>query len=324
MNNRVSSFFYKRMIKGLQKVLETGNIPLPDKSEPINAESGADLNFIALGDPQISALSPLRSARVYSAMRDIGHAAGSFDALVIAGDIAEYGARCEYKMMAHLLENVCGKFANIIIVTGNHDVRIRSFEKQVKRFDGFLRSVKNGITHGAEKYWFSYEINGYKFIMLGADSNAFEETYLSDKQLEWLDCELEKCENGKPVFVINHQPLKNTNGLPDSWLGKGDRRGSAGPQSDRLKAIFEKHCGIVYITGHLHYGISAYNFEDYGSYKCISVPTVGVLNHGKNDKLAQGYVFSVKGNRVTAKGRYFCEGRWYGSDTENSVIDFEC
>lgn len=324
MKKIISDLIYKNMVRALSKTLSKGNIPLPDGKEPIAADDGADLNIIAFGDPQISALSPLRSARVFSAMRDIEQARGSFDALIVAGDIAEYGAWCEYKMMTRLIAPVKDKFSKIFIITGNHDVRIRSFKKQLKKFNRFLGLTDNAQQHGEEKYYFARELKGYKFIVLGADTNAFEDSYISDAQLDWLETELDKNETGKPVFVINHQPLKNTNGLPDSWLGKGDFRGSVGPQSDRLKEIFERHSGIIYVTGHLHYGVSAYNLEDYGSYKCLSLPTVGVLNHGKNDKLAQGYVLTVRGNTVTARGRCFCEGRYFGDDIENSRIEINC
>ena len=114
MKKRISNLFYKRMVKGLSKVLKSGNIPLPDGKEPIAADSSADLNIIAFGDPQISALSPLRSARVYSAVRDIEQSNGDFDVMIVAGDVAEYGAWCEYKMMAHLLEPVVKRFSKAI------------------------------------------------------------------------------------------------------------------------------------------------------------------------------------------------------------------
>lgn len=324
MKRKLSSFFYKLMVKGLAKALDSDVAPTPKKDDLITADEGAELSFIAFGDPQISALSPLRSARFYSALSDVENSGLNFDALVLAGDITEYGALCEYRMTARLINRVAKQFKKILIVPGNHDVRIRNFKKQLKRFNAFLGHVENAVQCGEDNYFYTGKINGYKFIMLGPDRNAFEASYLSDSQLDRIETELDRNETGKPVFVINHYPLKLTNGLPESWMGKGSWRGSVGAQSDRLKAIFERHGKIVYITGHLHYGISAFNYEDYGSYKCISLPTVGVLNHGLNSKLGQGYVFSVKGNRVTARGRCFCEGSYYESETDNAVVDFEC
>ncbi|MCR5206915.1 MAG: metallophosphoesterase [Eubacterium sp.] len=323
MGKRITDFMYKLMIKGLSRVLASGDIPLPDGREPIIADESADLNFIGFGDPQISALSPLRSARFYSALRDIEQAKGSFDALIIAGDVTEYGAACEFKMTARLLESVSEKFGSIFLTTGNHDIRIRRHKRQLRKIRGYIGEIKNGVPHGEDSYFFSKDINGYRFIIMGSDRNTFEAAYLSDAQLEALDGELKTAGN-KPVFVINHQPLKYTNGLPYTWMGKGSWRGSVGRESDKLKEIFERHGNVIFITGHLHFGISEYNYEDYGKYKCISLPTVGVLNHGKNDKLAQGYVFTVKGNTVTARARCFAEGRYYGGDTENSLIEINC
>ncbi len=110
--------------------------------------------------------------------------------------------------------------------------------------------------------------------------------------------------------MLNHQALAHTNGLPITWLGKGDFRGTVGGQSDRIRAIFEKYKNVYYITGHLHYGTSKYNFEDYGAFKALSVPTVGVINHGDFPADAQGYIVSVYEDKIILRSRVFGEGRY--------------
>ncbi len=225
----LTSFLYKNMVRGLGSIVRDKEYPV---SEPIEVDENADLNFIAFGDPQISFISPLRSARVYSACKDIKSANGVFDALLLLGDITEYGMKCEYMMMEHLLLPINNKIKNVIAISGNHDIRLRSYKKQLKKFNEFLLSLENGVVGRSEHYYFTKEINGYKFIMMGADRTAFEATYISQKQLDWLDYELSIADKTKPVFVLNHQPVKYSHGLPDTWLGKGDRRGHMGRQSD--------------------------------------------------------------------------------------------
>lgn len=316
----ISSKMYKLMIKGLSKVLEKGSIPLPDKKEIIENDENALLNFVAWGDPQISFVSPLRAARVYSACRDIENSKGKFDALVLLGDITEYGAKCEFQMAAHLINGVKDKFDKVFAVSGNHDIRLRNYKKQLKRFNSFLSLVSGGVAGSGEHYCFSDGAGGYKFIMLGADRCCFEGSYISDRQLLWLENELKTADGDKPVFVFNHQALKNTNGLPMTWLGKGKWRGTVGWQSDKLRAVLEKRKNVIYVTGHLHYGISEYTYEDLGNIKAVSVPTVGVLNHGAFNKLSQGIIFSVYEDKIICRSRVFSEGRYVGSDMPNSTF----
>lgn len=314
----ISSLIYKHMIKALGKVIDRGCVPLPKNENPIVTNQTAKLSFIALGDPQISALSPLRSARLYSACKDIKNIIGKQDALILLGDLTEYGSLAEYEALKYILSPILNKFDRFYAVSGNHDVRLRRYKKQVEKFSYFLSSIKNGVANPRERYYFSSEINGYSFILLGADKTCFEASYISPAQLEWLKKELDKADESKPVFVFNHQPLKNTNGLPDSWLGKGDRRGSVGNESDKLRAVLEKRKNVIFITGHLHYGTSEYTFHDLGNVKAISVPTVGVLNHGKFDELEQGLVFSVYEDKIVCKSRLFGKGQYVDKNIVNS------
>lgn len=309
----ISSF----MIKGMNKIIETGKVKVSENSERFEPEGEAKLGFIALGDPQISFISPLRSARVYSACQDLKRINGNFDALVLLGDLAEYGMSAEYRVLASLINSVMASFDKFYSVSGNHDVRLRRYKKQILKFRSFLSLVDKSVLNPKEHYYFSDIINGYKFIFLGADKTCFEASYISEKQLKWLENEL-KSEDDKPVFVFNHQPLKNTNGLPDSWLGKGDRRGSVGNESDRLREVLNSRKNVFYITGHLHYGMSEYNFDDLGNIKAISVPTVGVLNHGEYDEPEQGLVFSVFEDKVVCKARLLGKGKYVPKEIKNS------
>ncbi len=325
MKRFISDFIYKKvMIPGLSKLVNENVAPRYEKGEPITVDEGARLSFIVWGDPQISFISPLRSARVYAAARDLKHIRGTLDALVLAGDIAEYGTWAEYLMMHRLLEGVEDKFSSFFSVSGNHDVRLKRYKKQLKKFNEFIDLFKNGIHGGSEHYYFSHDINGYKFIFMGADKTSFEASYIGEGQLDWLDRELKENEKtGKPAFVFNHQPLRRTNGLPDAWLGNGDWRGDIGAQSDKVKDIFEKYNNIIFITGHLHYGTSAYNYQDLGKIKAVSVPTVGVINHGDNSTPSQGFIFSVYDDKITVKARYHGEGRFMGEEIVNREFIIE-
>ena len=317
----MNGFYTRLTYKGMERALKMTSIPVPSEKDKIQVDDSALLNFIAWGDPQISSLSPLRAARLTSACKDLNNSEGKFDALLLLGDITEYGRECEYNMTRNILSESKDKFDNLLCVSGNHDVRLRAYKHQVQKFENFVKSVPNGRVSETSHYYFSVNIKGYKFIMLGTDTSTFEGEYLSRKQLSWLDKELATAEKGKPVFVLNHQTIANTNGLPRTWLGKGNWRGSVGRQSEKLANIMSKYPNTIYITGHLHYGVSKYNYEDCGNFKSLSVPTVGVMNHGEFDYDAQGYIISVYDDKIICRARIFGKGEWVDKDVQNSIIE---
>ena len=100
------------------------------------------------------------------------------------------------------------------------------------------------------KPYYSYKMDGGVFIVLGTERQEFERAYLSDTQLQFLDDELTKAQaEDLPAFVICHQPLKNTHGLPDVW-----KTGDLGDQSEQVREILTSHENVIFINGHLHDG----------------------------------------------------------------------
>lgn len=319
---RMDKKFFK--IKKSLEQFEEKNINKDDYLSPIETDNDSKLNFVVFGDPQISAFSPFRAANFASSCRDISRMSEPLDAIILAGDVAEFGKSEEYRLTADILNSISKKFDYFFAVPGNHDVRFRRFGSQLSVFNNFVKSVNNGVCSDNNKYWFSREIKGYKFIFMGTDKSTFEAAYISPEQLEWLDKELEANDKiGKPCFVFNHQTLKKHNGLPITWLGKGKWRGSVGNQSDKIKNIFEKHSNIIFITGHLHYCTNKYTYDDRGSYKCLSVPTVGVYNHGDYAEHTQSYLVSVFEDRIVMRSRIFGRGKYAESDICNSQIVIE-
>lgn len=316
--------FSKLSLKMMYSALSKCKVPTPDTNNPIEIDEDALLTFVAWGDPQVSVLSPLRSARLSAACKDIENVKGKLDAILLLGDITEYGKKCEYQMVSDILNSVNSKFEHLIGITGNHDIRLRPYRKQVRRFNKFIFSIKGGCVGPDKHYYFSKEINGVKFIIMGADRASFESAHIGNAQLKWLDSEIkDAADRNIPALVLNHQTLDRTNGLPVTWLGKGDWRGSVGKQSDKIKEIFEKYTNVFFITGHLHYGVSEYNFQDCGKFKSLSVPTVGVLNHGKFSHNSQGYVVSVYKDKIVGRARLFGKGEWVDDSVPNAKFEFQ-
>ena len=275
----------------------------------IQFDPAAKLNLVFWGDPQISPVETGRLKRFRAAAENVRSATGRADAVLIAGDIAEFGREAEYAAVAGCLQIAAENADRFLLCTGNHDIRIRPYRSQLRRFRAFLCTVPGADMCPYDRYYFSTEINGYPFIVMGADRNSFEAAWIGKEQLRFIERELQKAAAaGKPAFVLNHQPLNRTNGLPVTWEGRGSWRGGVGLQSARLREILSSHGQVFYLTGHLHYGVSAYNVEHSGNLHMIAAPTVACANHGPNGVLGQGFVLSLYPDRLTGTAYDFVKG----------------
>lgn len=303
---------YKVMTVMLSIMSALGMISTPSVETPISPvdPETVQLTFAAWGDPQVSNYLYEREANLVAACNDIKNSAVKLDALVIAGDIAENGLESEYRVVSEKLNELQDKVSNYIISYGNHDFRLKAYPLQSKRIANFHNGVS--ASKVSDHLYYSTEINGYKFIVMNNDKTMFEEGFYYDEQLAWLDSEIASTQDsGKPVFVVNHQPLKKTHGLPGTW-GAPEflDAGSIGKQSDTVKGIFEKYNNVIYITGHLHNGFSDYTYEDYGSFKSVNLPTVGCNNGDGYEEDGQGYVFEVYPDRIIGRARVFATGKY--------------
>ncbi len=286
--------------------------PSGDDLIQTNEQTGANLTAVLWADPQFSNYIIKRAKYFDAACEDVtNNVDGRVDVMLNAGDIAENGLLCEYQYVSEKLANA--KTDCFLNTVGNHDVRLKvSYKKTVKTFTGFTnalnKSVGSDFTMDALHY--SYEINGYRFIVLGTDRTEFEESYISEAQLCWLDAQLTEASNtGKPIFVMIHQPLKLTHGLPDTWNSPIDSAGSVGDQSDSLKYFLNKYDNVFLITGHLHTGIGQYTYEKIGNFHSINLPSLTIDNKdGVCNDNGIGFVMEVYNNHVLFRARNFAKG----------------
>lgn len=299
------------MLRELNERERDGRIRIPSKGNLIKKEQAELFKFAVLGDPQVSNYMFARESCFYSACLDIANMTEHLDALAVVGDITENGMKCEWNTVSHLLNGIADRVDRFILAVGNHDIRLRPYKAQQKAFNAFLSQTENAVKPLNGVYYYSVDFPCCRFIVMGADRNSFESAYISGRQLKWLDAEITKAQSErKTAFVFNHQPLEFTHNLPETWLGKGDWRGHIGRQSSQVKAIFEKHNNVIFITGHLHMGANQYSVQDYGQYKCVSVPTVGAGNHGVYNPDSQIFLFSVFEDKIKIQTRLCGEGEY--------------
>ena len=275
-------------------------------------QSSVRLTFAAIADPQISNYLLEREPYFRATGDDLKNAAEKIDALVMAGDIAENGLDCEYQV---IYDDICdANVANFIMATGNHDIRMRKYSESVKKFTEFTNKLNAnaGSTLSIDSLHYSYEINGYNFIVLGSDRTEFEEAYFNDEQLDWLDSELsESTAQGKPAFVIIHQTLKNMHGLPDTWNSPIDAAGTVGQNSDELYEIMNRYDNVIMLSGHLHTGFGKYTYEMAGKVHSVNLPSVTIDNKdGDCNENGIGYMVEVYDDEVLFRARNFSQGKY--------------
>ena len=233
-----------------------------------------------------------------------------YDALLMAGDIADYGFKSEYKRFFDVLDNQKA-FPKLLVTMGNHDARFI-----------FKRNIHNIIMKKAEQYlgidakgksYYSVDIKGYTFVVIGTEKRVLEKASLSKEQIDFLDKELERgTKDGKPVFVMCHQAFKNTHGLPEVW-----KTGDMGDESDEVRAVMEKYKNVFFINGHLHGGIFEKTFEvlnEQNNVYSLSVPGYRKENNFGITDCGTGYYGEVYDDRVVFTARKFISGEYIEGD----------
>lgn len=279
-------------------------------AEPIKAGENARLTFAAWGDPQVSNYMSAREKNVVLSAQDLTNSQSKIDALVIAGDITENASPSEYEAIyGDLVGTGVGAF---ITATGNHDIRLGTYAEAESKFVSFTNRINSAVGSpiNIDSLHYSCTVNGYKFIVLGSDETQLEEATIGTSQLKWLDSQLKSSTKyGQPVFVILHQSLKNTHGLPDTWGSSDPDAGTVGEQSDKIQEILNKYKNVILITGHLHTGFGKYSYQKIGNIHSVNLPSIGVNNEsGSYNENGIGYVTEVYDNEVVFKARNFNEG----------------
>ncbi len=228
-----------------------------------------------------------------------------FDAYILAGDITNSAAECEYVNLRAML-NLFRRGARVVPELGNHDsggtsvgtAGEKPFSVAEARFRAFLRYC--GIDSGRNYY--ALEIKGFRFLVLGTEKMLNDDADLSPAQLAWLDKELADAPAGKPVFVIAHQPPRGINGAdnPEACLGA---------QSGEAYAILKKHAAektVLYISGHMHRDFGERSFEN-------PEPGLYFLNLPSflyDDGGGLGAALEVYPDRLLIRPRNFIRGEW--------------
>lgn len=271
-------------------------------SYEVRDESGLKMSFVAIADTHIQGDDSTQSRNLMRGIRDMEAAKVQPDALTIVGDLTMNGQSVEYFFLYSALTSSF-KIPNIILAAGNHDICIKedNYDKASSRFTSYFNMLTG---RDVDCVYYSTVVKGYYFIVLGSEEIAGTNQSFSEEQLNWLRYTLDQAAlnaPGKPVFIINHNPLAGTNNVDTYWpIG-----GTAGEQSDDIMDIIQQYENVYFFSGHLHAPLENSGAVTVGNVTFVDLPA---YNYG--DDSGMGYVVEVYEDTVELRARNFVTSQW--------------
>lgn len=227
----------------------------------MKTETPADtqLQFSVISDIHMETNNKYSRGVYMQIIRNMKEYSDARDALVMMGDNTMNGQLLENLILFGLTSRVDP--AKVYVpVAGNHDTGNGSgnFDRLYDRYVNFTNAF--GV-QSTDKIYYSTNVNGYTFIVLGSEQDTSHLGYYSDAQMDWLEATLAaEYEEGKPIFIFSHYP-------PD-W--------AENDKVQRLYDLFSQYDNLFYFSGHLHRpGIF---IDDFGGAVAVNLPRVTECN----------------------------------------------
>ncbi len=282
-------------------------------------KDGCKASFAAISDTHLKN-NFIRLGMFEFGLQDMAEADDKLDAVIFDGDITDSGDAENWQAFADTL-NKYSVSDNNIMVLGNHDTwggdRSPEYTKET-----FIKFSKEATGREIDNVYFTAEINGYPVIVLGSEGDHTSAT-ISQQQIDWFAEEMEKAsQTNLPIFVFCHQPFNGTHNLPYNWeLNKDDPpdEGGIGDASGEILAIVEKYNNVVFVSGHIHAGLSTADdgtsyssVENHGNWVSVNLPCYEYPDVRRGGYIANGtgFVFEIYENEILLRARNFATGTW--------------
>lgn len=157
------------------------------------------------------------------------------DAIVVTGDLSDFGRAAEYEHLQALLAPLQ---MPLYLLPGNHDER-----------EQLRRSFPTHTYLGTEGYvQYSVKVGPLRLIALDTAETGKPHGRLCRERLDWLAAELDRCQGEPVVVAMHHPPFKTLIGHMDEiGLMEG---------AQEMEAIIRRHPNVErIICGHLHRAI---------------------------------------------------------------------
>ncbi|MBQ7639166.1 MAG: metallophosphoesterase [Clostridia bacterium] len=257
-------------------------------------------------------------------LSDCENAAVRQDAFIGVGDTTSRGNAVNWEMTEDCFKKHPSPADHILLALGNHDTwNDNGYDDAINEY---YRAMKIICGRDFTKQFFSQNIKGYKFIIMGSIGDVGDAPVIGEEQLLWLDKELcEGADGGKPVFVFNHQALNGRHGLPDSFSANPPKdvdpmEGGIGKESEAVEKLLKKHKNVFFFSGHSHMGFCSEqwkkqngfsNFEEEDGLVMVNLPSLSCGNHSCEDnRNGDGIVMEVYSDKVLLRLRDFRTRKW--------------
>ncbi|GAA4875228.1 hypothetical protein GCM10023310_63520 [Paenibacillus vulneris] len=291
--------------------------PPEAKPEPANDKDPL-FSFMILSDLHISVYDPNTIKHMKEALEDMKQFESPIEALIITGDLTDFGGADGYKELQKLLSAY--KLPPIYANMGNHDY----YDIWVDKKGAFNKeTMPNGKTDWQARERFqkffnldsiynAAQINGFPIILLSQEAYVQEKpevgegAWYSDQQLDWFKNQLAQHKDGKPIFVMTHQPLPP--------IGSDGGSHQLIP-AKKFREILKPYKNVFVFCGHRHQdfqnGAEHYVKETFHYFHNSSVGRVLNRNYENAGKeKSQGLYVQVYKDRVTVRGREFSKRAW--------------
>ncbi len=176
---------------------------------------------------------------------------GDLDALLITGDLTEYGHEHQVEEFCTILKSQIELSETQVFLTiGNHEIYDHEYNGVPFKVNEYLRKyLGEGYHPGAGAVDFANcryhaKVNGYDIVSLSCLD--YEKVGVNYKQedIDWLEGILKASDPKKPVFIGMHPMIKDT-----AWNSDGSYWADC---TGRLYAMLEKYPNAIVFTGHMH------------------------------------------------------------------------
>lgn len=299
---------------------------------PVVNTAHDDCNMVVemISDTHIEKNELFRQSFLRTGLRNLSLAQTGIDAVINAGDITNYADEPSLAKYYEIIKKYSP--APFINAAGNHDIGhagdrdVTDISREQAKAN-FLRYNNEYMGTNHEDNYYTYEVNGYKFIVLGDicyDGGHFDAMDLGEEQMAFLDSELASATaDGSPAFVVCHWPVDGMNGQETIWPGSG-----IDLEINDIRSIMEKYNNVFYISGHMHAGIKSTavderfglaTVEQNNGVTYISLPTYGIVNMFGDPVSGTGIQMEVYDDCVIFRPRNFILNTWY----TNSVYSID-
>lgn len=219
------------------------------------------------------------------------------DAVVIAGDIADYGIIAELQLVADIWNKVFpnnkspdGRIVEKVFVSGNHDVEgfiYRKFGEKCWPDKNELK--KNILVSDFKKNWerifneeyndiYKKEINGYTFIGQHWGKQGWGANCKFDLIKPFMDENKSKINTSLPFFYIQHPHPKNTCHGPRAW----------GADTGITTEVLSNFPTAVAFSGHSHYPLYDKNVIWQEAFTSIGTASLRYLTFNSKGAIGNG------------------------------------